>query len=102
MIWGQSGGSLRTDSAGVWWGSMPFEQRIQYPSFIENQSDIESDWSKDFGDRKNEIVFIGLGLNQEEIKTALKSCLMTKEELANTDWEKGYQDEWPVERVYAN
>ncbi|MBL6729377.1 MAG: hypothetical protein ISP74_00510 [Bacteroidia bacterium] len=48
------------------------------------------------------MVFIGLGLNQEEIKTALKSCLMTKEELANTDWEKGYQDEWPVERVYAN
>jgi G3E family GTPase len=102
MIWGQAGGSLRTDSAGVWWGSMPFEQRIQYPSFIENQSDIESDWSKDFGDRKNEIVFIGLGLNQKEIKTALKSCIMTKEELENTDWEKGYQDEWPVERVYAN
>ena len=57
---------------------------------------------KDFGDRKNEIVFIGLGLNQEEIETTLKSCLMTTEELTNTDLQKGYQDEWPVERVYAN
>ena len=24
MVWGQAGGSLRTDSAGVWWDSMPF------------------------------------------------------------------------------
>ena len=102
MVWGQAGGSLRTDSAGVWWDSMPFEQRIQYPSFIENQKSIESVWSKDFGDRKNEIVFIGLGLNQEEIELDLNQCLMTDEELSDTDWQKGYQDEWPVERVYAN
>ena len=102
MVWGQAGGSLRTDSAGVWWDSMPFEQRIQYPSFIENQKSIESVWSKDFGDRKNEIVFIGLGLNQEEIELDLNQCLVTDEELSDTDWQKGYQDEWPVERVYAN
>ena len=102
MIWGQAGGSVRTDSAGVWWSSMPFEKRIQYPSFNENQSDIESDWSKDFGDRKNEIVFIGLGLNREEIEIALKNCLMTTGELAISNWEEGYKDEWPVEREYAN
>jgi hypothetical protein len=27
---------------------------------------------------------------------------VTDEELSDTDWQKGYQDEWPVERVYAN
>ena len=25
LVWGQSGGSIQADSAGVWWNSMPFE-----------------------------------------------------------------------------
>jgi G3E family GTPase len=25
LVWGQAGGSLKADSAGVWWSSMPFE-----------------------------------------------------------------------------
>jgi len=101
MVWGQAGGSLRTDSAGVWWTSMSFEQRIQHPSFVENMKDIESDWSKDFGDRKNEIVFIGLGLNQEEIERDLSKCLLTDAELVSTDWENGFEDSWSVERACA-
>ena len=38
MSWGQAGGSLRADSAGVWWSSMTYEERIQYMPFIENQN----------------------------------------------------------------
>lgn len=101
LIWGQAGGSLRTDSAGVWWDSMPFEQRIKYASFVENSKEIESDWSKQFGDRKNEIVFIGLGLDQKEIEKELNKCLMNEQEISGMDLEKGYRDEWPVERVNA-
>lgn len=29
LVWGQAGGSLKADSAGVWWSSMPFHQRIK-------------------------------------------------------------------------
>ncbi len=58
LVWGQTGGSLRADNAGVWWASMPFEERFQYGPFINNQEEIESDWDITFGDRKNEIVFI--------------------------------------------
>ncbi len=100
LIWGQAGGSLRTDSAGVWWDSMPFEQRIKYASFVENSKEIESDWSKQFGDRKNEIVFIGLGLDQKEIEKELNKCLMNEQEISGMDLEKGYRDDWPVERVF--
>ena len=59
LVWGQAGGSLKADSAGVWWSSMPIEKRIQFPSYIHNQDLIEEKWDKLFGDRKNEIVFIG-------------------------------------------
>tara|TARA_B110000008_G_scaffold154973_1_gene155903 strand:+ start:685 stop:828 length:144 start_codon:yes stop_codon:yes gene_type:complete len=32
----QAGGSLKADSVGVWWSSMPYEKRIQYVAFVDN------------------------------------------------------------------
>ena len=97
----QAGGSLKADSAGVWWCSMPFEKRTQYLSFIENQKTIESGWDKTFGDRKNEIVFIGQDMDQDQILSELNLCLLSDEELNTTDLETRCEDEWPVPRVYA-
>ena len=101
MVWGQAGGSLRTDSAGVWWCSMSFDRRSQYVSFLDNQKSIEADWDKTFGDRKNEIVFIGQAMNETRIRKELNHCLLTEDELVTVNWQEGYQDEWPVERAYA-
>ena len=98
LIWGQAGGSLRADSAGVWWSSMPFNQRAQYLPFLENQEEIEANWHKVFGDRKNEIVFIGQDMDEESIRSALDKCLSTEGELATNSWMEGYQDNWPIER----
>ncbi|EDP97561.1 GTP-binding protein [Kordia algicida OT-1] len=100
LIWGQAGGSLKTDSAGVWWSSMPFEKRIQYVSFIENQQQIEADWDITFGDRKNELVFIGQDMEQEQIIADLNACLATDEELENEQWKKECNDKWPIQRAY--
>lgn len=100
LVWSQAGGSLKADSAGVWWSSMPFEQRIQYATFIENQEHIESGWDKIFGDRKNEIVFIGQDMDVVQIKADLENCMSTDKELAQGFWRTGYPDEWPVERAY--
>ncbi|MFN6378741.1 MAG: GTP-binding protein [Flavobacteriales bacterium] len=71
----QAGGSSRIDKAGVWWASMPFGERIQYTSFLENREFIESRWHPQFGDRLNEIVFIGQDMNKEEIISDLNKCL---------------------------
>ena len=101
LIWGQAGGSLRADSAGVWWCSMPYQKRIQYYSFVENKEMIESDWDATFGDRKSEIVFIGQDMDEAAIRKELDDCLATAEELSTQKWEKGYEDEWPVQRAYA-
>ncbi len=101
LVWGQAGGSIRTDYAGVWWSSMPFEKRIQYLPFVENQQHIEAEWDVTFGDRKNELVFIGQDMNKQQIIAELNSCLATDEELATKTWVQGYDDEWPVDRAYA-
>lgn len=101
LIWGQAGGSLKADSAGVWWSSMPFESRIQNITFIENQEEIEEDWDINFGDRKNEIVFIGQNMDEKQIRLTLDNCLLTDDELADETWKQGYEDNWNVERAYA-
>ena len=100
LVWSQAGGSLKADSAGVWWSSMPFEKRIQQLAFVENQEYIESDWDSTFGDRKNEIVFIGQNMNEPLIRSHLDACLSTHGELTTYKWKKGCQDDWPVERAY--
>lgn len=101
LIWSQAGGSLTTDSAGVWWSSMPLAKRRQYMPFIENQEHIESGWDETFGDRKNEIVFIGQDMEEDLIKKGLEACLSTDEELASHRWKEGYEDGWPIHRAYA-
>ncbi|MEM6380737.1 MAG: GTP-binding protein, partial [Bacteroidota bacterium] len=77
LVWGQAGGSLRADSAGVWWSSMPYGDRIRYMAFIENQKEIESGWDERFGDRKNEIVFIGQDMDEKLMRKQLEACLAT-------------------------
>jgi len=100
LIWSSAGGSLKTDPAGVWWASMPFTERINYAAFVNNQKLIESEWAVPFGDRKNELVFIGQYLNKEEIIKQLESCLLTDEEVRS--WHKGSwpkTDAWPIAQM---
>ncbi len=101
LIWGQAGGSLKADSAGVWWSSMPLQKRSQYLAFTDNQKDIEAKWDKTFGDRMNEIVFIGMEMDEEGITAQLNACLSSDNELATQEWKNGYDDEWPVQKAYA-
>lgn len=101
LVWSQAGGSLKADSAGVWWSSMPFEKRVMQYAFVENQEQIESGWDDKYGDRKNEIVFIGHDLDEKLIRSLLDNCLSTNQEINSGSWENGYEDNWPVERAFA-
>jgi hypothetical protein len=79
---------------------MPYGERIRYVAFVENQKEIESGWDATFGDRGNEIVFIGQDMDESGIRSELDACLATDEELAIEKWVKGYDDAWPVQRAY--
>lgn len=83
MNFSQAGGSSRLEPAGVWWCSMPYQERIAYADFIENRDLIESKWDKDFGDRENELVFIGQHLQNERLQAQLESCLLNGFELSD-------------------
>lgn len=79
--WSQAGGSIKAEGAGVWWASMPLSERINFNTFIENQDIIEERWTLDYGDRLNELVFIGIGLNENKIHQLLENCLCTPDEI---------------------
>ena len=91
----QAGGSFRLEKAGVWWSSMPMSHRVQYPSFLENQEFIESRWDKNWGDRINELVFIGQHLNKEQILQDLTDCLINDYEKELFDRKANFEDPFP-------
>ncbi|OKS87344.1 GTP-binding protein [Mucilaginibacter polytrichastri] len=76
----QAGGSLKVDYAGVWWASMPYKERIVNGDFAFNQQQIEARWSALYGDRINELVFIGQDIDKVQITSDLESCLITNVE----------------------
>ncbi|WP_134202836.1 GTP-binding protein [uncultured Algoriphagus sp.] len=95
ISWSQAGGSLKAEPAGVWWASMPFQQRIRYASYLDNQEWIESRWDKRFGDRMNELVLIGQYLEVGKITFELTGCLMTERELDLLEKGAKIKDPWP-------
>ncbi|WP_433902926.1 GTP-binding protein [Sphingobacterium puteale] len=90
----QAGGSVRMESAGAWWCSMPEATRSQYPIYAEVKNDLLRRWHPEWEDRKNELVFIGQHLKREEYLAELESCLLTVEE--SEDWRfTWWKDEFP-------
>ena len=91
----QAGGSSRLEKAGVWWASMPFGERITFESFVENKEFIESKWNKQWGDRENELVFIGQNMDKAEIILDLEQCLLQENEQTQYKTKKGLADPFP-------
>lgn len=60
---------------------MSFQERIKYESFVENKDITEDQWHITFGDRKNELVFIGQDMDTVKIKEDLERCLCDDEEI---------------------
>jgi G3E family GTPase len=95
LNWSQAGGSLKADKAGVWWCSMPYSERIQYPAFVENQELIEKKWDKRYGDRENELVIIGQDLDKAIIIQELESCLCNANEIEFMEKGGSFKDPFP-------
>lgn len=91
----QAGGSSRLERAGVWWISMPFNERIKYQSFVDNKEYIESKWDKKWGDRMNELVFIGQDIEKEKMITELENCLLQDIDQKQFESKKGFPDPFP-------
>ena len=74
QLFEQAGRNSSVMEVSYWIDALVEEQK---KAFLEQNPDVKENWDEEFGDRENQIVFIGKGYNQEEIKKALESCLET-------------------------
>ena len=102
-VWSQAGRVARLDVAGFWWASVPISEWPDVPGFTTS---IQKYWDPQVGDCRQELVFIGIGMDEIAIYDALQECLLTDEEMkAGPDSWGFFQDpfpKWDVKRAEAN
>ncbi|MFQ3581324.1 zinc metallochaperone GTPase ZigA [Chloracidobacterium validum] len=77
-VWSQAGGACRIEPGGYWWATQPEESWGVDESL---RAEIRSLFDGLFGDRRQELVFIGdRRMNQAAIEAALDACLLTEAE----------------------
>lgn len=59
---------------GRWWASIPQDR---WPGHPDAHDHIMANWSEPYGDRRQELVFIGAGMDQAAIRAVLDDALMT-------------------------
>ncbi len=79
LSFSQAGGSSRLEKAGTW------------------RDYIEARWDKKWGDRINELVFIGQDMEKENIIADLQECLLRDDELPLMTRKYGLSDPFPRE-----
>jgi G3E family GTPase len=74
----QAGALVRHEAGGFWWASVP---PARWPQDAEWQQWRESVWHPVFGDRCQELVFIGCGMDEVALREQLERCVLTKDEV---------------------
>ena len=95
--WSQAGASEQIEMAGMWWAAIPKDNWPEDQDYLEL---ISEEWKEPFGDRRQELVFIGIKMDKEKIINLLNQCLLTDEELAlgAKNW-KNFPDLFPEWKV---
>ncbi|MEM9387053.1 MAG: zinc metallochaperone GTPase ZigA [Pseudomonadota bacterium] len=71
--WAQAGGVNNVNPAGMWWAAVPREHWNQPDG---QRPDQQSTWHPRFGDRSQQLVFIGQKMDEAAIRAGLNACLL--------------------------
>jgi len=98
-LWSHAGGMARYSCAGFWWASAP---REAWPTEADQHQRIIASYVEPFGDRRQELVFIGTSLDKDALAARLDECLLTDAEMDDGPlvWET-YPDPFPRWSVKA-
>ena len=78
-----AGASANVTPLGRWWASVPPERLPTHP---EAQREIARHWAEPWGDRRQEIVFIGVDLDRETICARLNAALVAATDFTPDLW----------------
>lgn len=93
-----AGAFMRHEASGLWWASAP---REHWPEDREWRRQIAELWDPVYGDRRQELVFIGQDLDRARMIAALDACLVGDEEALTFDDERwsSLPDPFPTWRI---
>jgi G3E family GTPase len=77
---------------GQWWAAVPEANRPQNETA---QAYFKTHWQEPWGDRRQEIVFIGAGIDWETLKARLDGCLVPADQASSLDELPDYPDPFP-------
>jgi G3E family GTPase len=82
---------------GGWWASVPKER---WPTHPDALADVASKWQEPWGDRRQELVFIGHGMDEAALRQKLDAALLPASSFTPQDW-KDLSDPFPTWRRSA-
>ncbi|WP_420955430.1 zinc metallochaperone GTPase ZigA [Burkholderia gladioli] len=94
--WSQAGAVARHGPAGYWWAAVPEERWPQDPEAV---AAIRAKWDERVGDARQELVLIGMDMDEASMRARLDACLLSDEEMSRgpavwTTWPSPFSD-WP-------
>ncbi|WP_232495529.1 GTP-binding protein [Novosphingobium kaempferiae] len=79
-----AGAQTMTSRMGRWWGSIP---KNQWPEDDRFETFVARHWDQTWGDRRQELVFIGIGMDEVRIRTRLDACLLPVDDFTPARWQ---------------
>lgn len=76
--WSQAGGASNINMGANFWAAI---ERSDWPDDAEMQADILADWDPVYGDRKQELVLIGIDMDRAWLEASLDKCLLSDQEM---------------------
>ncbi|ALK33737.1 zinc metallochaperone GTPase ZigA [Burkholderia plantarii] len=94
--WSQAGAFAHHGVAGQWWAAVPPER---WPADPEAVALIREKWADGVGDARQELVLIGVDMDDAALRARLDACLLDDAEMAAgpavwTTWANPFPD-WP-------
>ncbi len=92
--WSQAGAVARHGAAGFWWAAVPQDR---WPTDAQSRAQIQKHWHEGVGDARQELVLIGIGMDEQALRQRLDACLLTDAEMAQGPhaWTR-YDDPFPL------
>ncbi len=78
-----AGAVAQTAGLGRWWAAVP---KSRWPEDPDWRRIVMEKWDPVYSDRRQELVFIGTGLDQAELTAALDACLVAEETFEPAIW----------------
>lgn len=96
-----AGAVCRTSAMGFWWIAVP---KARWPQSDEWREMLKRHWHPVYGDRRQELVFIGTGMDEAAMRAALDGCLVGRASATrfNPEDYAGLADPFPAWRREAD